>query len=52
MGLQTTAVKTEDGKSWIINGRSFNIYDLSTFINLRGEKVVKNGSRTERKFFS
>jgi alkylation response protein AidB-like acyl-CoA dehydrogenase len=23
MGLQTTAVKTEDGKHWIINGRSF-----------------------------
>lgn len=23
MGLQTTAVKSEDGKSWIINGGSF-----------------------------
>lgn len=27
MGLQTTAVKTEDGKHWIINGkRSSEIY--------------------------
>ena len=25
MGLQTTAVKSEDGKSWIINGESFNM---------------------------
>lgn len=25
MGLQTTAVKSEDGKSWIINGGSFNM---------------------------
>ena len=24
MGLQTTAVKSEDGKEWIINGRSFS----------------------------
>ena len=25
MGLQTTAVKSEDGSSWIINGGSFNM---------------------------
>jgi alkylation response protein AidB-like acyl-CoA dehydrogenase len=25
MGLKTTAVKSEDGKSWIINGGSFNV---------------------------
>jgi alkylation response protein AidB-like acyl-CoA dehydrogenase len=25
MGLQTTAVKSKDGKSWIINGGSFNM---------------------------
>ena len=35
MGLQTTAVKSEDGKSWIINGESFNMTFVSpTSLNL------------------
>ena len=49
MGLQTTAVKSEDGKSWIINGESFNmtLYPiiLSTCWGGKGSKKwITNGT--------
>lgn len=49
MGLQTTAVKSEDGKEWIINGRSFNMtWCCPTFLDfaktIGSKKWITNGT--------
>lgn len=45
MGLQTTAVKTEDGKYWIINGALRSPFPLSALTYSPGNKKwITNGT--------
>ncbi len=49
-GLQTTAVKTEDGKYWIINGTFGFYFRLQCALRDYSLKVRRNGSPTQREF--
>lgn len=47
MGLQTTAVKTEDGKHWIINGvyhSALSVIHVFSLTRLGNKKWITNGT--------
>jgi alkylation response protein AidB-like acyl-CoA dehydrogenase len=49
MGLQTTAVKSEDGKEWIINGKNATSTLVKYVPNYAVLQAARNGLPMERK---